>query len=208
MLGLARVRDLREGRTRRASHNRLARKEAPSDTTPAQTAPESDKDGSSKHGCQHLSPTRINREQVHDRSPMEPADPTSRAETGAIASQISREIVRLHANLYGRGPTKAKTHLSDEFAMCILEEVFTQAEKTLIRAGNTEQVKATRDAFQDAVETQFREVVETATGRQVRAFVSVVNTDIDAAFEIFLFENNDRGENHDGNLASVDGSGS
>ncbi len=72
--------------------------------------------------------------------------------------------------------------------MCILEEVFTPAEKTLIRAGNAEQVKATRDAFQDAVEPEFREVVEAATGRQVRAFVSVVNTDVDAAFEIFLFE--------------------
>lgn len=137
---------------------------------------------------------------------MEPAEPTSRAETGAIASQISRDIVRLHADLYGRGPTKAKTHLSDEFAMCILEEVFTPAEKTLIRAGNTEQVKATRDAFQDAVEPKFREVVEAATGRQIRAFVSVVNTDIDAAFEIFLFENGNRGDNHGGNRALVDGS--
>jgi uncharacterized protein YbcI len=138
---------------------------------------------------------------------LEPADPHSRAEIGAIASQISRDIVRLHADLYGRGPTKAKTHLSDEFAMCILEEVFTPAEKTLIRAGNLEQVKATRDAFQDAVEPEFREVVEAATGKQVRAFVSVVNTEVDAAFEIFLFENEGRGANQDGNRASVDGSG-
>ena len=68
---------------------------------------------------------------------MEPADPYSRAETGAIASQISRDIVRLHANLYGRGPTKAKTYLTDEYAMCILEEVFTPAEKTLDSAPGT-----------------------------------------------------------------------
>jgi uncharacterized protein YbcI len=138
---------------------------------------------------------------------MEPADPHSRAETGAIASQISRDIVRLHANLYGRGPTKAKTHLSDDFAMCILEEVFTPAEKTLIRAGNTDQVKATRDAFQDAVEPEFRDVVESATGRQVRAFVSVVNTEVDAAFEIFLFEHEERGGSRDGNRAPADGNG-
>jgi uncharacterized protein YbcI len=138
---------------------------------------------------------------------LETADPHSRAEIGAIASQISRDIVRLHANLYGRGPTKAKTHLSDEFAMCILEEVFTPAEKTLIRAGNSGQVKATRDAFQDAVEPEFREVVEAATGRQIRAFVSVVNTEVDAAFEIFLFENEGRSASQDGNSASVDGNG-
>jgi uncharacterized protein YbcI len=137
---------------------------------------------------------------------MEPTDSHSRAETGAIASQISREIVRLHANLYGRGPTKAKTHLTEEYAMCILEEVFTPAEKTLIRAGNSEQVKATRDAFQDAVEPEFREVVESATGWQVRAFVSVVNVAIDAAFEIFLFETRDSAVSQDGNRASGDGS--
>jgi uncharacterized protein YbcI len=137
---------------------------------------------------------------------MEPTDSHSRAETGAIASQISREIVRLHANLYGRGPTKAKTHLTEEYAMCILEEVFTPAEKTLIRAGNSEQVKATRDAFQDAVEPEFREVVESATGWQVRAFVSVVNVAIDAAFEIFLFETRDSPVSQDGNRASGDGS--
>jgi uncharacterized protein YbcI len=137
---------------------------------------------------------------------MEPADPHSRAETGAIASQISRDIVRLHANLYGRGPTKAKTHLTEEYAMCILEEVFTPAEKTLIRAGNSEQVKATRDAFQDAVEPEFREAVESATGWKVRAFVSVVNVNIDAAFEIFLFEAREPPVSLDGNRASFDGS--
>ena len=133
---------------------------------------------------------------------MEPADPSSRAETGAMASQISRDIVRLHADLYGRGPTKAKTYLTDEYAMCILEEVFTPAEKTLIRAGSADQVKATRDAFQDAVEPQFREVVETATGKQVRAFVSVVNISIDAEFEIFLFENGESANSYDGDRAS------
>ena len=69
---------------------------------------------------------------------MEHRDTTSRAELGAMASRISREIVGLHADLYGRGPTKAKTHLSDEYALCVLEEVFTPAEKTLIRAGNKE----------------------------------------------------------------------
>jgi uncharacterized protein YbcI len=137
---------------------------------------------------------------------LDPADPSSRAETGVIASQISRDIVRLHAELYGRGPTKAKTYLAEEYAMCVLEEVFTPAEKTLIRAGNSEQVKATRDAFQDAIEPEFRELVESATGRRVRAFASVVNTAIDAAFEIFLFEDRPSPIRNDRDGEAVDGS--
>ena len=137
---------------------------------------------------------------------MEHADPITRAEHGAVASQISREIVRLHAKLYGRGPTKAKTHLTDEFAMCVLEEVFTPAEKTLIRAGNTTQVQATRAAFQDAVEPEFVELVELATGKTVRAFVSEIHIGIDAALEIFLFEEAEtKPFETDGSRSSADG---
>lgn len=119
---------------------------------------------------------------------MDQSESISRAEYGAIASRISREIVRLHAKLYGRGPTKAKTCLSDEYALCILEEVFTPAERTLIKAGNNEQVQSTRAAFQEAVEKDFVQIVETATGRPVRAFASQIHIGIDAAFEMFLFE--------------------
>jgi uncharacterized protein YbcI len=115
----------------------------------------------------------------------------TRAEYGSIASQISREIVRLHAKLYGRGPTKAKTFLADEYALCVLEEVFTPAEKTLIRAGNPAQVHATRAAFQDAVEPDFVELVIAATGRNVRAFVSQIHIETDTAVELFLFEPDD-----------------
>ena len=124
---------------------------------------------------------------------MEKSDFTSRAEQGAIASQISREIVRLHATLYGRGPTKAKTYLADDYALCVLEEVFTPAEKTLIRAGNTEQVEATRNAFQDAVEPEFTEVVETATGRKVRAFVQRGPYGHRCGFRDIPLRNSDRG---------------
>jgi len=136
---------------------------------------------------------------------MEQRETISRAEQGAIASRISREIVRLHANLYGRGPTKAKTHLGDDFALCVLEEVFTPAEKTLIRAGNTAEVEASRNAFQNAVEPEFVAVVEAATARKVRAFVSVVHIAVDAAFELFLFEDSETFDVASQDGASPDG---
>ena len=107
---------------------------------------------------------------------------------GEVASQISREIVRIYAKLYGRGPTKAKTFLANEYALCLLENVFTPAERTLIEAGHGEQVHSTRAAFQDAIETDFTRIVEAATGRNVRAYASQIHTGIDAAFEMFLFE--------------------
>ena len=111
---------------------------------------------------------------------------TAFPEPGQLAAQISREIVQLHARLYGRGPTKARTYLERDYIMCVLEEVFTVAERTLIRAGNGEQVTATRSAFQDAMQSEFVALVEGATNRPVRAFISQVHVGTDLAVEIFL----------------------
>jgi uncharacterized protein YbcI len=116
---------------------------------------------------------------------------TAFPERGQLAAQISREVVQLHARLYGRGPTKARTYVERDYVMCVLEEVFTVAEKTLIRAGNGEQVTATRIAFQDAMQSEFVGLVEEATNRRVRAFVSQVHIDAGLAVEIFLLSEAD-----------------
>lgn len=105
-----------------------------------------------------------------------------------MTSEISRSIVQLHAELYGRGPTKAKTYMDPDYALCVLEEVFNPGEHTLIEHGNPEQVSDTRAAFQDAVSDRFVAMVERVTGRKVRAFISQVHTDANVAAELFLFE--------------------
>ncbi len=107
---------------------------------------------------------------------------------GAVVSQLSREIVQLHARLYGRGPTKARSYLHSDYAVCILEEVFTTAERTLIGAGSGDHVSETRKKFQDAVKEEFIEVVERITGRTVRVFLSQVDVDANLALEFFVFD--------------------
>jgi len=106
---------------------------------------------------------------------------------GALVSQLSREIVQLHARLYGRGPTKARSYLQGDYAICILEEVFTTAERTLIEAGSGDHVHDTRKKFQDAVKEEFVEVVERITGRTVRVFLSQVDIEANLALEFFIF---------------------
>ena len=114
--------------------------------------------------------------------------PDPRVDRASVSAEISREIVRLHARMFGRGPTRAKTFVYDEFALCILEDVLTRAEKTLVQVNNTEQVHATRRAFEEAVRPDFIAIVEEATGRKVRAFVSQVHVEPELAAELFLFE--------------------
>ncbi len=113
---------------------------------------------------------------------------SERVERGALVSQLSREIVQLHARLYGRGPTKARSYLHRDYALCILEEILTTAEKTLIASGSAGHVQETRFKFQEAVRDQFIEVAERVTGRNVRVLQSQVDIDADLASELFLFE--------------------
>ena len=117
-----------------------------------------------------------------------PEQPRTESERGAVAAQISREIVQLHAKMYGRGPTKAKTYVHDEYILCMLEDIFTPAERTLVGADKVEQVLSARHAFQEAVADDFIAIVVGATGRQVRAFMSQVSVDPELAAELFLME--------------------
>jgi uncharacterized protein YbcI len=109
------------------------------------------------------------------------------AARGALISQLSREIVQLHARLYGRGPTKARSYLQNDYAICILEEIFTTAERTLIGAGSSEHVRETRKKFQEAVREEFIDVVERVTGRSVKVSLSQVDIDANLALEFFIF---------------------
>jgi len=134
----------------------------------------------------HLRRSRMSLEQHSGTSDSAPR--------GAVVSQLSREIVQLHARLYGRGPTKARSYIHADYAVCILEEIFTVAERTLIDAGSRQHVMETRAKFQDAVSDQFIEIVEGATGRKVRVFSSQVDIDANMAIEFFVFQPEEDGE--------------
>ncbi len=105
-----------------------------------------------------------------------------------MATTISRGIVGIYAESYGRGPKQARTHVHDEYVLTILEESFTTADRTLLRAGKARQVEETRRAFQDAVRDQFIDLVESATGRPVAVHMSKIDTETETAVELFLME--------------------
>jgi uncharacterized protein YbcI len=125
------------------------------------------------------------------QDPLTPApDPVHLAKieddrSGSLVASVSREIVRIHAQYYGRGPTRAKTVWRDEIVICVLEDIFTKAERLLVDNGRFEEVRSHRQAFQDEVEPLFRGVVEGITDRQVKSFLSQVSKD-GAASEVFV----------------------
>jgi uncharacterized protein YbcI len=109
-------------------------------------------------------------------------------ERGSARSAIANTIVRLHAEHYGRGPTRARAHIADDFVLVVLEDVFTTAERTLVANGHGEQVVAARDAFNQVLRDEFVAAVERATGRRVRSFIGQTSVEPETAVELFLLE--------------------
>jgi uncharacterized protein YbcI len=106
--------------------------------------------------------------------------------SGEARATIASEIVRLHSEYYGKGPTKARVHDSGDVIAVVLEETFTRAERTLIERGEDEGIKDIRRRFQRVMAEQFTAIVEQATGRKVRSFFSDTDLDEDLSVELFI----------------------
>jgi uncharacterized protein YbcI len=107
---------------------------------------------------------------------------------GELLKQISNAMVGIKKNLYGKGPTKAKTFINDNFVFVVLEGGLTQNEITLLEAGERDMVRSYRLRFQEVVSEQATGAVEDLTGRKVVGYHSQIVFDPDRAFEIFVLD--------------------
>lgn len=104
------------------------------------------------------------------------------------AVAIANAIVQIHKEAYGKGATRARTRMMDDVILVELEDVLTRTEQTLVAAGREDQVRETRQVFQQARRATFVTAVEGVTGRTVRAFMSQISFNPDVAVEVFLLE--------------------
>jgi uncharacterized protein YbcI len=100
--------------------------------------------------------------------------------------ELSNAMVALHRKYFGRGPGAAKSFLADEMVVCVLSDIYTPVERTLIGAGQAEHVRRTRTLHQEALEAEYKASVEEILERPVSAFLSVAHVDPDVAIEVFL----------------------
>jgi uncharacterized protein YbcI len=107
--------------------------------------------------------------------------------------ELSNAMVALHREYFGRGPGAAKSFMSDEMVVCLLTDIYTPVERTLIRAGQGEHVRRTRGLHQEALEHEYKSSVEEILGRPVVAFLSVVHVDPDVAIDVFLLGDRSEG---------------
>jgi uncharacterized protein YbcI len=107
---------------------------------------------------------------------------------GPMLAEVTNAVVKLHRTHYGKGPTRSKSYLIDDVLMCVMRDVFTTVERTLVEAGEADKVRETRLAFQEAMGDRFVDAVEGIVGRRVLGFTSQVLLDQDVAIEVFVLE--------------------
>jgi uncharacterized protein YbcI len=106
--------------------------------------------------------------------------------SGETLATISRELVRLKAQHYGRGATEAKTYVCDDWLFCVLKGGMTTVERTLLEHGENDLVRQVRLRFQENMDDSFIDVIRQLTGREVITYQSQVVFDPDFSIEIFL----------------------
>jgi uncharacterized protein YbcI len=108
---------------------------------------------------------------------------------GHPLAMISKEIVRIYKDQFGRGPTKVRSHFAGpDILVCVLENTFTPAERSLQAMGEHQRLRDMRIFFQYASTAEFTDAVERVTGRRVRSFISGIDTNTDVACEMFVLE--------------------
>ena len=114
-----------------------------------------------------------------------------------VLAAVTDAMVALHVRYHGREPASARTRmLGTDMLACLLGDVYTDIEKTMIELQRQAVVHETRSAFQQAMQHRFITEVERLTGRRVAQFMSTHHVGPDLEIELFVLEPLSRGSSH------------
>jgi uncharacterized protein YbcI len=133
----------------------------------------------------------ISHEYGKPKGPEDPGRPSERREppsTQEVHDEISREILRIHQESYGRGAGRAHTFVEEDFVVVVLDDLeLLPNEQFLVEHGKQETVIQVRTQYQHAIQASFRAAIERATGRSVVGFASTTSMD-ELRFVVEIFK--------------------
>jgi uncharacterized protein YbcI len=109
-----------------------------------------------------------------------------------VKTQLAKEIRQVHCDSYGEDVENVEVAIEDTFIALVMDVKLTQAERTLMKAGDADSVKRTREAFQEAIAPTFAALAERASGRRVTSFASRTIVDGRGSWSAELFRLGDR----------------
>ena len=106
----------------------------------------------------------------------------------SLRRRVSHAMVGMKKDFYGKGPSKAKTYLNDEYVFVVMEGGLTRNEETLLAAGEYDLVRSYRLRFQNAMANTTIKAVEEILERKVLSYHSQILFEPTRAIEIFVLE--------------------
>ena len=114
--------------------------------------------------------------------------PHRRLEGTALTDAISASMVELYARHYGHDRTTGTTYINDNVVVCVLEDILSRSESSLVAQGAGAAVIDGRVAFQNDMQDEFTAEIERLTSRRVTAFMSANQTAPGIACELFFLD--------------------
>jgi len=110
------------------------------------------------------------------------------ATQGRLAADISNAVVHCTREYTGRGPTKARTTISENLVVVAMQDTLTKGERSLAESNKHDMVLDIRRCFQMTMREALVSSVEQLMQRKVIAFMSDNHIDPDMGVEIFILE--------------------
>jgi uncharacterized protein YbcI len=107
---------------------------------------------------------------------------------GSLNQAIANAVVRQHRRYVGRGPSKAHAFYHHNVVMVVMDDPFTQGERSLAANGQAESVQRLRRDFQHMMRRALIDDVEALTGRVVDAYLGSVHLDPDIETAVFVLD--------------------
>jgi uncharacterized protein YbcI len=130
----------------------------------------------------------MSRNEPNEHQATDRAGPSSGDTYAGELTQITRAMVAIYKEQFGRGPRYAHSHYAGpNSTICFLEGSLTPLERSLAESGEDDRLRDIRLWFQYSAEDAFRGAVEQITGREVVSFISGIDTRTDVSIETFVF---------------------
>ena len=94
-------------------------------------------------------------------------------------------MVKRKADMYGKGPVRARTYFNDDYVFVVMEGGLTASEEQMVACGEEMLVRQYRLRFQEVTGNVLISDVERITGRKVISYHSQITFDPARVFEIF-----------------------
>ena len=121
--------------------------------------------------------------------PGRPEDRRAPPTEAEVSDEISREILRIHEESYGKGAEQAYALAEGDWVVVVLDGLeLLPNEQFLVESGQRETVISVRHRYQEAIQASFTAAIERATGRSVVGFASTTNVELSFVAEIFKLE--------------------